>query len=548
MLVGVVVDLAVWGLNKELTYRVPERFEEGVRVGTIVRVPLKGRRVRGWVTSVDRTASGVEGIVDVAALSGRAPVFDDVLLGVARQLATHYVQPLSAFLSLFTPVRTGRRGALPSPVEYEAGDHLPQLWRLAPGEDPLERYAQIVDEDLAKGAGTIVAVPEVLEGSRILESLEQRFASEAAVVHTGREAAERARALWDVAIGKKKLVLGGRKAVFAPPMRTGTIILHQEDDPSFKHQQAPYFDARRVAAVRAAATGARVLMVSATPSVETEFQAATNWQRTEPVRLAERSLWPAVEVVTPDYRGLPQRAIACLLAARRNGNQSIILLPRLEATAAGPGPEEVMKIVSRVVPGATVARADRGSLEPGSLRAALRADVVVATEAALADVAHPGFETAVAVGVDAYLQRPRGTASQEAARMLWTLASMVSGRRPKGRFVVEVSDAAHHVVEALVRGDYRYFVEQELEKRNNEELPPYRSLIRLQTREDVPPELVDRLRMLPGTRVLGPVPGGSLGAELLLKTSDVASIVEDLGSIVSGAGRRVLVEIDPKDW
>lgn len=549
MLVGVVVDLAVWGLNKELTYRVPDKMAEHVRVGTLVRVPLKNRRVRGWVVSVYPDDTAQEGVSDVAALSGRAAVFDQALLQMARALSRHYVQPLSTFLSLFTPPRLGRRVAPREPIDYPHASKPPELWRLAPAEDPVQRYAQIAQEGLSRGAGTIVAVPEVRQGSRVLQQLAERFGDQAAVVHTGVDPKARSEALWDVATKDKLVVLGGRGAMFAPPLPTGYIILHHEDDPSYKHQQAPYFDARRAALERGAATGASVLLTSATPSLETEQEAAA-WSRREPERLTERRMWPVVEVVEPQYRGLPQRAIACVLAAYRKGEKSLILIPRIQATAAGPGPEELTRLLARVVPKATVSRADREGLgrAPGALRSAMNADVVIATEAGLADVARPAFEAAIALGVDAYLQRPKGRAAQEAVQMLWALAGMVSGRRPKGRLIVEVTDSGHHVIEALVRGDYRYFVRRELEQRQEEMAPPFTTLVRLQTAPEPPAELMEQLRSLPGTRVLGPVPGGSLGAEILLKVQDQQTIVDDLGSIVSGAGRRVLVEVDPREW
>ncbi|HVL51440.1 MAG TPA: primosomal protein N', partial [Actinomycetota bacterium] len=107
MLAGVVVDLAVWGLDKELTYSVPPELAERVRIGSIVRVPLRNRRVRGWVVSVDPESPVPQGVVAIAAVSGRGPVFDAELLQMSRALARRYVHPLSSFLSLFTPVRLG---------------------------------------------------------------------------------------------------------------------------------------------------------------------------------------------------------------------------------------------------------------------------------------------------------------------------------------------------------------------------------------------------------------------------------------------------------
>ncbi|HEX2053563.1 MAG TPA: hypothetical protein VHJ78_07570, partial [Actinomycetota bacterium] len=330
MLAGVIVDLEVWGLNKELTYSVPPALEDRVRVGSIVRVPLRNRRVRGWVVSVDAVTEVPESVVPIAAVSGRGPVFDAPLLQMCHRLSRRYVAPLSSFLSLFTPVRLGRKGPLwperPAPVHEAPSERV--LWRLRPGEDPLPRYAELVAAELEAGRGAIVAVPEVREGSRILGALAERFPDQAAVVHSGVDPADRSRALWEVAAGRRRLVLGGRAALFAPGFDLGAILLHQEHDISYKEQQAPYYDARVVAEARAAVTGARLVFVSPTPSLNLDYWAPSKagWVIEEADRLAERAAWPAVEVVKPPRRGLPQRAIACILDARRRGERSLILL------------------------------------------------------------------------------------------------------------------------------------------------------------------------------------------------------------------------------
>jgi primosomal protein N' len=550
VLAGVIVDLAVWGLNKELTYIVPPSLAERVRIGSIVRVPLRNRRVRGWVVSVDVDAGPTEGLAQIAAVSGRGPVFDAGLLEMAKALARRYVQPLSPFLSLFTPVRLGRRAQLwPERKVDERSLGSRTLLRLGPGEDPVERYAEAIARELAGGRGAIVAVPEVREGSRVLESLAELFPQDAAMVHSGLDPAERSRGLWSVAEGSRRLVLGGRGALFSPAFPLGTIILHQEHDPSFKHQQAPYYDAREAARQRASVTGADLFFASATPSLNPAYW-SEDWEVVEPARPAERAAWPAVEVVEPARRGLPQRAIACLVDAARTGQRSLILLPRIEATASGPGPEELVALVSRIVPGAHITRADRPGLgeEPGALREALRGDVVIATEAALAEVERPEVGVAIALGVEGYFRKPKGRAAEDTFAALWALAGLAAGRKPKGRVIIEARNPEHHAIQAVVRGDYRFFARKELQSRRAAGAPPFKTLIRVQTGPEPSPELIGDLKSLPGTSVLGPVSGGSLGAELLLKVDDLETIVDPLGTMVASSPQRVLVEVDPKDW
>src|SRR5207253_10949195 len=79
----VVLDLSVWGLDRPLTYRIPEALAGRVVPGMIVRAPLRGRRVRGWVLAVSEgpqnpDGAGIDtadGLADLAGVSGPAPLF-----------------------------------------------------------------------------------------------------------------------------------------------------------------------------------------------------------------------------------------------------------------------------------------------------------------------------------------------------------------------------------------------------------------------------------------------------------------------------------------
>ena len=260
VLAGVIVDLTVWGLNKELTYLVPEALIERVRMGSIVRVPLRNRRVRGWVVSLAPSPEVPEGVVDVAAVSGRGPVFDQALTANGPG-ARPPVRPAAQQLSVVVhpaPAGPGGRGSARSRLRASAErDHGP--WSgLPPLRTRVARSTRRRSPSSSRPArGAIVAVPEVREGSRVPRGAGRALSpTEAAVVHTGvGPGGAQQRRCGALPRASRRLVLGGRGALFAPAMPLGLIVLHQEHDPSFKHQQAPYYDARVVA--RAAGGGHR---------------------------------------------------------------------------------------------------------------------------------------------------------------------------------------------------------------------------------------------------------------------------------------------------
>ncbi|MGI8426916.1 MAG: hypothetical protein ACR2FO_06755 [Actinomycetota bacterium] len=562
VLAEVIVDAGGWALDKELTYEVPSSLAGLVRIGSVVRVRLRNRRVRGWVVGISRfdppppAAEMPANLQPIAAVSGRGPVFDEALLKMARSLSRYYVQPLSSFLSLFTPARLGRplrewpaMGKVFTPLGGDP-EGVSMLVRLPPQEDPLGRYVAAIKIQLGLGAGVIVAVPEVREGSRILEKLAAEFPDDAAIVHSGRDEKDRSDDLWAVAEGRKRLVLGGRGALFAPAFPLGLIIVHQEHDPSFKDQRAPYCDARQAGRARVAATGGVLKLNSTTPSLTSMALYAASGAFEEPERAGERAGWPIVETVDPPKTGIARRLTASIIEARTKGHKALILMPRVKATRAGPGPGEVEHFLSRVVPGAIIARADRPALgdEPGALAAALDADVVIATEAALTEIERPQVPLGIAVGVDSYFLNPTGRAAEDAFAALWALGGLVSGQRPRGRLLLETGNPGDHVIQALVRGDYGFFAKFELKERSMNDAPPFRTLIKLKLRQWPSDELIQALSTLPGTDILGPAPGGRLGVEILLKVTSIEPILDGLGTIVRQSPERILVEMEPKQW
>ncbi|MGH2717915.1 MAG: hypothetical protein ACRDJU_04990 [Actinomycetota bacterium] len=579
------LDLPVWGLDRPLSYRVPEELRGAVIPGVIVRAPLRGRRVRGWVVATDERdeSTADKELAAVLGVSGPAPVFDAALLRAARAMARYYVHPLSSFLRLITPPQMGRplarrAGAgTPAAPPGELRVALPTctLRRLGPREDPVAGYVGAIAGALDRGRGAIVVVPEVREGSIVLGGLERAFPKEAAVVHSGQEPAERSRALWSVARGERRVVVGGRAAALVPALPAssplGLVIVHAEEDRTLREQRSPYYDAREVAERRAAAAGADLLLASAAPTLRSWRQAAepragptagSGWRWQGPTRSEMRSAWPIVELIEPSRSVMPERAVEAILTAWRAGIRVLVLVPRRERTTAGPGPAEVVAHLRKFAPRADLQRADPPSLASGSsdgatgttpLERALRAAIIVATEGALADVERPPVGTAVALGVNALIHRPGGRSAEQAFTTLWELASLVAhsrvaGTREPARVLLETDEFGHHVVQAVQRGDYDFFARQEVDERRNVNAPPFATLVRVRAGAPaVGGATLDRLAALPGTELLGPVEG-RLGPEVLLKVGTVDDVLDQLRAIVVGAPERLVVEMDPREW
>lgn len=512
-----------------------------------MRVALRNRKVRGWVVG-QNIGSPPDSVSDIAALSGKGPVFDEPLLGAMREMASLTVSPLASFLSLLTPARLGRpsSGEWKGSLGMSPNPQVPSLVRLDPSVDVVTYYGDLIEQRMHFGEGTIVAVPEVKEGSRVIAGLAERFGREVAVVHSGLDPAERSAALWAAAAGKARVVLGGRAALFTPAFACGLIVVHAEHDQSFKEQRAPYYDARDVALVRGAYCGARVILASLTPSLAS--LARKDLSLVEPERAGARSRWPIVEVVEPPRVGVPRRAIAAIIETRNRGGRSMVFIPRTRSTRSGPGPQEVATFLARVVPGASISRADRPGMgdEPGALAKALAADVIVATEAAMAEVERPEVSTIVVLGLDQMMMKPSGRAIEDVFSMLWSLGCILAAGPKRGHVILETDATEHYVVQALTRGDHGYFVRHELEERRIADSPPFVRLVRVRGSGEAPKELFAELASI-SSSVLGPIPLDR-GWEALLKVNDLSIVVGQLREIVSKSAARIHVEVDPREW
>jgi primosomal protein N' (replication factor Y) (superfamily II helicase) len=158
-------------------------------------------------------------------------------------------------------------------------------------------YLEAVRRALAAGQGAIVLVPEIGLTPQTVSRFRGAFGDEIAVLHSGLSDGERADAWRLLRRGERRVAVGARSAVFAPIPRLGLIVIDEEHEASYKNGEAPRYHTREVAAVRARLEGARLLLGSATPSLETFVRTEGKLSLLRlPERVGSRPL-PPVEVI-----------------------------------------------------------------------------------------------------------------------------------------------------------------------------------------------------------------------------------------------------------
>ena len=108
----------------------------------------------------------------------------------------------------------------------------------------------------------------------MLAQLRARFKGEAAIMHSGLSAGEKFDEWWRLRSGEAKIAIGARSAIFAPLENLGVIIIDEEHDPSYLSETAPRYSTVEIAKLRAEYNGCKLVLGSATPSVESFIEAS----------------------------------------------------------------------------------------------------------------------------------------------------------------------------------------------------------------------------------------------------------------------------------
>jgi primosomal protein N' (replication factor Y) (superfamily II helicase) len=151
---------------------------------------------------------------------------------------------------------------------------------------------------LDAGRSAILLVPEIGLTPAVAADLHQIFGDEVAILHSALSDKERAQQWHRIKSGAARMVVGTRSAVFAPVADLALIIVDEEHDSSYKQEETPRYHARDIAVMRAKMSNALVVLGSATPSLESYFNAKTNkYALVELPDRVERRPLPAVEIV-----------------------------------------------------------------------------------------------------------------------------------------------------------------------------------------------------------------------------------------------------------
>jgi primosomal protein N' (replication factor Y) len=205
------------------------------------------------------------------------------------------------------------------------------------GSGKTEVYLNCIEAVLAEGRSALLLVPEIALTPAMAGQFFSRFGDRVAILHSAFTDVERSEQWRRIRSGAASVVVGTRSGVFAPVRNLGLIVVDEEHDGSYKQEENPRYNGRDVAIVRAQAAGACVVLGSATPSLESRYNAEREkYTLVElPGRIEARPM-PTVELIdmrqefleTRQQATFSRKLLEAIGARLENGEQTIVLLNR----------------------------------------------------------------------------------------------------------------------------------------------------------------------------------------------------------------------------
>ena len=581
--------IPTFSVDKGFWYSIPESFTDRVTIGSIVRAPLSGRKVRGYVVEFgDRPQKNLK---PLASVSGDAPIFDEELRDTLQWAAVHYVAPTSVLLERAAPPNLPRQTKERSLASIEARD---------PGSDPFLGIARSAvagnrrpitalvgrwePDDwlgaaglpLQAGATVMVVVATAMEADAVGDRARAWYGERVLVVRG--DSTKELTEVWGAAQVAGSLVIGTPRLTTwrLPGLRLALVL--EESRRAMKDRQTPTLHVRELISHRHRAEGFGLAFVGPTPSLEVLASGA------EVIRRQGRA-WPLVEIVDrskePPGSGFVSDQVATALRAVATEGGRAFVFTHLRLTDAsircitcrrvrrcGQCGSRLGRIGSCARCGHPAERCpncggetfEEMGTEPERLAAEINRRLgketagVYPTELPIAvgterDMVGLGPQTlVVAADADGLALGHNYRAAEESLRVFARLANKL-GPGTGRRMMAQTSMAGSDLISTLRRGHPMPYLERLLIERARDGLPPSSEMMAVEVRGVSGPEEIERdLKGLEVEHLMGPAVRSSSIRWLMRGSLHRAKL--ELRPLVQkwrDSGATVRLDVDPID-
>ncbi len=554
-------------LKNTFTYLLPENLSEekgeipdcGVRVAAT----LGRRKMTGFVVGKTfEKPSGDYEIKRIEKIIDSEPLFDSGYLETAKWIAGMYMCSVGEALFKMVPVgRQERSSDLFTEIDNDFTEviinsdqkaaiekidsSVRNLFYLfgVTGSGKTEVYLSLAEKTLSKGRGVIYLVPEISLTHQMIDYVCRRFGDRVAVLHSGITPSQKLYHWRRIQKGEADIVVGARSAVFAPVKDPGLIILDEEHESSYKAGQTPRYHARQIAMHRINKGGGKLIMGSATPSVEAYHLMKTGViEKVVLEKVAAGGAFPEVDIidVTGSDSAISEELALAIRDTCAEGRQVILFLNRrgffyyfnchqcgyemtcrqcsvpltyhkdrnrmichycgysrppvtvcpecssLDIGYSGFGTEKIENDVKRLFPYLKIARLDRDSVQKKDyLKKVLdsfrsgETDILLGTQIVAKGLNFPKVKLIGIILADTTLQLP----DFRSAERTFALITQVSGRAgrfsPDGKVLIQTFRPSNFAIKAAALRKTEEFYEREIENRKAMGFPPFTRVIRV---------------------------------------------------------------------
>ncbi len=317
-------------VHELFTYEIPLEMADTLCVGSRVRVSFRHRNVTGVVVRLS-SQTDIKTIKPVQTCLDPFPALTSDLFPLLEWVSDYYQCSLGEAIHAALPnLGKGKKHILdklpgldeleekygfiepnhkiPTPEQKTALATIHQniskrkfnvsLLYGVTGSGKTEIYLQAISRTLAQKRNALVLVPEIALTYQLIKRFKERFGEQVAILHSGLLGSHRMKDWRRVRMGEARVVVGVRSAVFAPIQKLGLVVVDEEHEMTFKQDNTPRYHARDVAIMRAKLNNASVILGSATPSLESFYNAVTGkYQLIELTQRIDNRKMPHCEII-----------------------------------------------------------------------------------------------------------------------------------------------------------------------------------------------------------------------------------------------------------